>query len=288
MNDAPGTLLWLRSWERVGTSWMIRAAFLRDGDIVDELVPPETLNAPRAYDLASPALAGTTSESLGVDIDDVASLSPLVDPSDVLGKLHPRLRESRHDIYMCHAGETPIYIPAALLIRALWLWSDWLVPALLTPNSLALYLNHSKAEGGEELVRLSGGLSTWLWTETHMRRVAWLGRDADARDSWGSVLSRAYQGRLSLKLPHARLSTWVWGQRVAGGVLACELVTPNVDFYVPDKRVFIRMGSKVKPCPPAPPFRYRTHEFMSGIWPSPLADDDEPATSEKSWSEDEP
>lgn len=259
ISDSVESILWLRSWERNGTAWGIRAACMRAGKIVDLVLPAEVLNQPRAYDIDAVTRLGRESLSLGVDIEDLASLSPLVDPTDVLKGLHPRLQEADHAIYVGYAGDTPIYIPAALLIRALWLWSDWVLPALLTPNSLSLYLGQGQAGKAKYVAQVIGGLSYWRVTETHLRRVAWLGLDAHARESWSSVLTSAYQGRLSLRLPHARLSTWAWGMRVAGGVLACELLTPHLDFWLPDKEIGIQMGRKLHPCPKAPPLRLRTN-----------------------------
>lgn len=257
MNDSALPILWLRSWERSGANWHLRAACLRNGSLVDVVVPAQTLNQAGVFDMDSAAKLGLESLSLGVDIDDVHSLSPLVDPTDVLKSLHPRLRESGHAIYVGYLGDTPIYLPAALLIRTLWLWSDWVLPALMTPNSLALYLGRTAAGRNGHLLHAIGGLSSWQFTDTHLRRLAWLGTDTDARNSWGSVLSSAYQGKLALRLPHARLSAWVWGVRVGTGVLACELLTPNLDFWLPEKNFLVKMGRTERPCPPAPPFMRR-------------------------------
>lgn len=264
-SDAVERILWLGSWERKGASWMIRASCLREGKVVEQLVPGETLNQSRAYDIDAMAKLGVKSQSLGVDIDDVNSLSPLVDPADILRNLHPGMQEGAHAIYVGYANETPIYFPAALLIRALWLWSDWVFPALMTPHSLSVYLGHQQQPGdGAHIVQVRSGLSSWNLTDTHLRRVAWLGVDAQARDSWRSVLTAAYQGRLALRLPHAQLSTWVWGVQVADGVLACELLTPHLDFWIPDKEIRIQMGRKLHPCPKAPPLRLRTNILASG------------------------
>lgn len=264
IRDTVESILWLRSWERNGTSWGIRAACMRAGKVEDLVLPAEVLNKPKAYDIDAVARLGRESLSLGIDIEDMASLSPLVDATDVLKGLHPRLQGSDHVIYVGYSGETPIYFPAALLIRTLWLWSDWVLPTLLTPNSLSLYLGQAQAEESKYVVQVIGGLSYGRVTETHLRRVAWLGLDAHARESWNSVLTSAYQGRLSLRLPHARLSTWAWGIRVAGGVLACELLTPHLDFWLPDKEVQIQMRRKLHPFPKAPPLRLRTNILARG------------------------
>jgi hypothetical protein len=261
MRDSIEPILWLGAWERSGSAWMIRASCLRAGKVVEALVPAERLNQSRAYDIDAMTKFGCESLSLGVDIDDVASLSPLVDPTEVLEQLHPKLQCSAHAIYVGYAGEVPIYFPAALLIRTLWLWSDWVLPALMTPSSLSLYLGPTVTEPPKRVVQAIGGLSYSRSTETHLRRVAWLGLDAKARDSWNSVLTLAYQGSLSLRLPPARLSTWVWGVQVAGGVLACELLTPHLDFWLPDRNLYVQLGRRVHPCPQAPPFRLRTNPF---------------------------
>lgn len=180
MRDSAEQILWLGSWERSGTAWMIRASCLRAGKVVEAMVPAETLYQPRAYDIDAMTKLGCESLSLGVDIDDVASLSPLVDPTEVLEQLHPRLQCSAHAIYVGYAGEVPIYFPAALLIRTLWLWSDWVLPALMTPNSLSLFLGTTATEPPKRVVQAIGGLSYSRSTETHLRRVAWLGLDAKA------------------------------------------------------------------------------------------------------------
>lgn len=259
-SDAVERILWLGSWERKGASWMIRASCLHEGKLLDKLVPGETLNQSRAYDIDAMAKLGVKSLSVRVDIDDINSLSPLVDPTDILRNLHPRMQGRGHAIYVGYANETPIYFPAALLIRALWLWSDWVFPALMTPHSLSVYLGHQKPVGGEHIVQVRGGLSSWNLTDTHLRRVAWLGVDAQARDSWRSVLTAAYQGRLALRLPHAQLSTWVWGLQVADGVLACEFLTPQIGFWLPEN-THIQTGQTLSRCPQTPLLRHRMHPF---------------------------
>lgn len=258
-NDVAERVLWLNAWERRGASWMLQASCLREGKVVDVLVPAETLNLSRAYDIEAMAKLGAKSLSIGVDIDDINSLSPLVDPTEVLQELHPRLHGAGQAIYVGYSNETPIYFPAALLIRALWLWSDWVLPAMLTPNSLSLYLGQAQAEKEKYVVRVIGGLSSSRVTDVHLRRVAWLGMDDKARESWTSMLTAAYQGRLTLKLPHARLSTWVWGVQAAGGILACELLTPHLDVWFPKKDIRIQMGRTLHRCPPRPPLRLRTN-----------------------------
>lgn len=264
MGDAVEKILWLRSWERVGASWMIRVACLRGGKVVDVTTAANILNAPRAFDIDAVAKVGRESVSVGLDVDDIASLSPLVDPSDVLGQIHPKLRESRHDLYVGYSGDMPIYIPGTLLIRTLWLWSSRLLPTLMTPNSLSLYLGNPASMADTRLIKVIGGLSTMQSTDTHLRRVAWLGLDASARGSWSSVLTAAYNGRLSLRLPHARMSASAWGVQVAGGVLVCELLSPHVSFWLPETSLRIQLGRAVRLCPPAPPFRYRTSQFGVG------------------------
>lgn len=258
MIDSAPPILWLRAWERRGVAWQIRAACLRDGSLVDALFPAEALNHPRAFDIEAAAKLGVESLSVGIDIEDIAGLSPLLDPTDVLRNVHPRLRESRHAIYVAYAGDIPIYFPASLLIRTLWLWSDWVLPALMTPNSLSMYLGRASEGPDRHVVQAIGGLSASYATDTQLRRLAWLGMSADARSSWGSVLSSAYKQSLSLRFPHARLSAWVWGVRVGGGVLACELLSPHLEFSFPDNGLMVKLGRTVHPCPPAPPFRRRT------------------------------
>ena len=61
----------------------------------------------------------------------------------------------------------------------------------------------------------------------------------------------AQGGRLDMKLPPARISGWVWGQRVDTGVVACELRAVEMDFDLPRGDIFVQMGARRYECPKA-------------------------------------
>lgn len=132
--------------------------------------------------------------------------------------LDGRAVSSCHSIYVHEEEDGRIYFPAWLLIDKLWIWSARALRALLTPNSLGLLIQRC---GDQVLV--SSDLVTSVVPMGAESRIRWLAASEDMHASWASVLMNAYEGRIDLCLPKASMRGWVWGARVRGGLLACEL-----------------------------------------------------------------
>jgi hypothetical protein len=138
-----------------------------------------------------------------------------------------------------------------VLLAELWLWTAGALDALLTPNSLALYLSRDKADGAMH-VQATGLLSRMGPSDVTLRRLCWLAQCADAQASWSSVLTFAHERALRLGLPRASLEAWGRGVELPTGVLIAELWAVNVSFELTRTDCQVSVGGTTLPCPPAP------------------------------------
>lgn len=150
---------------------------------------------------------------------------------------------------MVDDGETKVYLPAALLVRELWLWTETVLDALMTPNSLALYLGAAQEEENL-LIQAYGPLAAAQQSDTALRRLSWLAQCEDARKSWSSVLTFAHKGDLRLSLPRAALEAWGWGVNISGGTLVAELSSADLRFVMPQEGGRMLLGKAERRCPP--------------------------------------
>jgi hypothetical protein len=183
-------------------------------------------------------------------IPDLAKLSPVMDPGCVLGAMVSTARRTRHAIYAVADNERTVYLPASLLIRELWLWSGSVLDALLTPGSLALYLQWSTT-GKPLRIQATGPLARARQSDTALRRLSWLAQSPSARASWSSVLTYAHRGDLRLKLPSASLEAWAWGVELPAGTLVAQLSAVKLRFDLPQEDCWVKLGQTDRPCPPS-------------------------------------
>jgi hypothetical protein len=129
------------------------------------------------------------------------------------------------------------------------MWNPSAMDALLTPNSLAVYLRHiDDAEGSR--IEVSGTLARVGGGDTGLRRLSWLAQCADAQASWSSVLTFAHDGALRLRLPRASLEAWAWGIELPTGTLVAELSAVSLSFELPQEGCRVQLGIASHRCPP--------------------------------------
>lgn len=244
--------IWLDGWRRTGQGWMLDG-FARNasGWAVRTLPPLCLLQRRRLFEPSAAPFARLQSNSVHLKIPDLSKLSPLLQPGKVIGSLVPPARHTRHAIYVAVHQGRQVYLPAALLLPLLWMWTARALDALLTPNSLAMYLSRAEREDGLH-VHASGRLAQVGTSDTSLRRLSWLAQSGDAQASWGSVLTFAHSGELRLRLPRATLDVWAWGVELPTGLLVAELSPAPVGFDLPMSKCHVMVGNVIHQCPPPP------------------------------------
>lgn len=241
---------WVNGWNRTSGTWQLEAIRrARDGWIADR-VPADRALMARAFEPSTPGLNVLGTENRRFEISNLSALSPLLEPRELLGRMLPGAPVTDdHAIYVAKTGDGRLYFPALLLIERLWLWSSAALRAILTPNSLDVFVGRvAETDDGAEIA-VDPQLASRTPTELALHRIAWLALSSEARASWSSVLTSANNGRIDLRLPTARLSGWAWGAELASGFLACELSSLALEFDLPRAQLRIRIGSAVHQLP---------------------------------------
>lgn len=243
---------WLNGWQRSAGGWMLQAVGLEGSDWGTQLLPASWLLERRAlFEPSAAPYARLATSSVRLRIPDLSQLSPLLEPGNVLKSVVPPARRTRHAIYVATHEDRQIYLPAALLIPELWSWTAGCLEALLTPNSLGLYLSQGEAAEGPQ-VRACGLLARTGASDTGLRRLCWLAQCSDAQASWASVLTFAHDGELRLRLPRASLDAWARGVELPTGLLIAEWWAVNLSFELPKSDCTVSIGGTTQRCPPAP------------------------------------
>lgn len=220
---------WISSWTWQGGDWHLRVCKRRRGRWVSELQHPRELIRTRAFEPSTAGLKTRGGEVRRFTIQDISSLSALLEPREVLGPmLGDGAASSQHAIYVHESEEGRLLFPAWLLINHLWVWSLGALRALFVPNSLDILIQHFPNE-----VFVSPDLAPGSVTKIAESRIRWLVASQDARASWASVLMNAYNGAIDLRLPRASMRGWAWGACVRAGLLACELASIDIGFELP-------------------------------------------------------
>ena len=211
---------WIDGWIRNGTEWRLRTVRRERGKWVRGAEPAENFLNSRMFEPSTIGLNTLGTENCAFDIEDLSAVSAVIDPNEVLG---PMLRTDifdRHAIYGIEMHWGRLLIPAWLFVNELWLWALDTLPALMCPNSLDVLMGRSRENAEVFEIVASTRLASNNPNATALRRIAWLAQSVDARTSWNSVLSHAYNGDLKLAMPKASMSGWLWGVRVPAGILA--------------------------------------------------------------------
>jgi len=240
---------WVNNWVRTRQGWML-GAFVRDnGEWVRERLPASwLLERHRVFEPSARPYAQRPSRTFHLHVPNLSQLSPLLRPGSQLVAQVPAARRTRHALYVAPEKERPALLPAVLLLRALWAWTDGALKALMTPSGLALYLRRVSTPGGLA-VEASGALADVGDSDTSLRRLCWLAQCADAQASWASVLTAAHAGDIRLRLPRASLEAWAWGVEVASGTLVAELSSVSLHFDLPEEGCEVRLGQAIRRCP---------------------------------------
>jgi hypothetical protein len=241
-----GDIAWMDSWVWESGAWQVKVLRKVGAEWRKFVVAPGELRGARAFEPSSPVLSHLATENISFDIPDLSALSPLIEPRELLGGMLPGAQSTQHAIYAVENHSDRIYIPAFLLIDRLWLWSAEAQKALLTPNSLEVYLGQpAQGKFGLE-VMASPELTSNSPSQDALQRIAWLSQSDDARRSWRSVLTNALQSRLDCTLPRARLKGWAWAVRLPHGLLACEMASIEIHVDLPVADLRLRVGTTTR------------------------------------------
>lgn len=252
-------IAWVDGWTTVRGRNRLRLWCIEGGRLEAHKEGGGVLQVARAYEpsVMSQSLAGGN-ESF--EIENLSRLERLIKPANLTTQLIPGMRCNDHAVTVVRTRRGAIYVPMLLWIQVLWLRSLAWTEQILRPQSLDMAVPPAERVNGKLVCRVSPEFLGMQPSEDRLRRVAWLATSEDARKSWNSVLSSAYDGRLDMKLPPVRVSGWAWGRRVGGGLAACELMSVGVEFSLPDD-VPIEVGAKRHPCPPSASKRDTSFDF---------------------------
>ena len=243
---------WVDGWVKTPGGWRLEVLRRRrDSWTTEQLSATQTLKL-RTFEPMTPGMNVLGSENRRLKIADLSALSPLIEPRDLLGPMFPRAPVTgRHAIYVAEANVGRVYFPALLLIQHLWLWSDAALRAILTPNSLDVFLGAARANRSGIEVAADPQLTSRTPTDAALQRIAWLVESSEARASWNSVLTNAYQNRIDILLPPVSMSGWAWGVELSSGYLACELLSLRLNIELTEPLPMFRIGNVLHQCPRA-------------------------------------
>lgn len=243
---------WVNRWVKTHRGWQLEVLQRKCGAWATDFWSPERMLKVRLFEPTAPSLKSLGTESRRFKIRNLADLSPLVEPRELLG---PMLTGADltdgHAIYVAETDGKPLYLPALLLIEQLWLSSRYALHAILTPNSLDLYLGAPKALNHGIEVIVDPRLASRAPSNAALRRIAWLTQSSQARKSWSSILTNAYQNRIDALLPPVSISGWAWAVELSSGYLACELLSVQLDVELTEPLPAFRIGNVLHPCPRA-------------------------------------
>ena len=255
---------WINCWVRTGRGWQLEVLWNKRGRWISDLWPAERTLKVRAFEPSTPNVKSLGTESRRFEIRNLADLSPLVEPRELLGPMLPGAALSdRHAIYVAQTDTKPLYLPALLLIERLWLWSREALKAIFIPNSLDVLLGAPAATDDGIQVTIDPRLASRTPSDTALRAIAWLTQSPHARASWSSVLANAYSNRIDLVLPHASMSGWAWGLELPSGYLACELLSLQLNFELTEPLPQFRIGKVLHQCPQVPSERLKSSAHSS-------------------------
>lgn len=251
--DAPSALSlgWVNGWQRTRDGFELETIHREGSGWVTRHAPASWLFSRRIFEPAVLAPGPYFTTSLRIKIPDLSQLGRLIRPGGLLRPLVRPAASTRHAIHVVDNDGAKVYLPAALLVRELWLWTEAALQALMTPNSLALYLEVLQDPEGM-LIQAHGPLAAAQQSDTALRRLSWLAQREDARRSWASVLTFAHGGDINVRLPCASLDAWGWGVDIAGGTLVAELSSVELRFGIPQEDGRMFLGKAERRCPPPP------------------------------------
>jgi hypothetical protein len=174
---------------------------------------------------------------------NLAFSEELVNPSELIKRAIPGIPASSDHLIYKIDGETPVYIPALLLIRSLYMGDKRLNRAVLMPNGIDLL---AQRVGEAENPKIVFRRNVYQNPSGHIvRTIAWLLSSHTARLSHASVLAAAREGRIALRNAEVMLTGWVRGIDLDGvGLLAYALGSAQLNYPVPYEEILVQVGSK--------------------------------------------
>jgi hypothetical protein len=252
MGRASVSPAWINRWVKTRRGWQLEVLWRKRGAWVTDFWPAERALKARLFEPTTPKLMSLGTESRRFEIRNLANLSPLVEPRELLGPMLPGAAlTDLHAIYVAETDSKPLYLPALMLIERLWLWSSDALRAILTPNSLDLRRGVPRALDHSIEVTVDPRLASRAPSDAALRRIAWLTQSSQARSSWSSVLTNAYQNRIDILLPPVSMSGWAWGVEFSSGYLACELLSLRLNIELTEPLPLFRIGNVLHKCPRA-------------------------------------
>lgn len=239
---------WINGWRRTHHGLRLQTVVQHGHDTsMEQSAASLLLTRSQAFDNVLGTFSGAPWEIIRIQVDDLSRMLSLKrPPGGLFRRTVPQSRSSRHVVFVAEGGSGTAYLPAALLIRELWLWSADALDALLTPASLELFLS-SSCEHEELTLDACGPFARARGA--NLRRLSWLAQCPDARDSWASVLTYANTEVLSIRLPRASMVAWGIGVRLRHGILVSRLASSRISFTLPIEGVPMRIKGRVTRCP---------------------------------------
>lgn len=186
---------------------------------------------------------------------DLTKSDRLLYPLDVLQKFSPGVPLSdSHAIYKI-GDEYPVYVPAFLLIRALFMGSSLLDRFLLVPNAPEM-LGIALKSCDEVYVKTSRSVRTVDLCARLSRVLTWMLTKDDASKAHASILNYAREGRIDIDIPKVSMSGWAYGIDIGVGLLATEISALDIHYPLPLTRITVQVKNKIKSFPSyEPPVR---------------------------------
>jgi hypothetical protein len=254
LNPSEPRISWINGWRRTHHGLRLETVVRHDHETaVEQTGASLLLTRSQAFDNVGGTFSGAPWEVIRIEIDDLSRMLSLRrPPGGEFRRTVPRASSSRHVVFVAEGSGGTAYLPAALLIRELWLWSADALDALLTPASIELFLSLSCDH--DELTLDAGGPFARA-KGANLRRLSWLAQCSDARESWASVLTYANAGALGLRLPRASMVAWGIGVPLQHGILVSRLASSRIGFSLPIEGAPMRIRGKVMRCPHPPEWR---------------------------------
>lgn len=175
---------------------------------------------------------------------NLAAMEELVDPIGLFSPWMPGMPASRnHSVYKLDVDGISVFVPAFLLIQALYMGDKMLHRALWTPNGIDILVN-STGPATEPQLRFRKNPEQNPSGHV-VRTLAWLTSSRDARLSHANVLGAARDGRISLRPVEVYINGWIRGVDLdERGLLAFALGSVHLTYPVPYKDVVVHVGNK--------------------------------------------
>lgn len=251
-DQMPAGLVWVDGIGRVGDQWRLETICVKPEGHVRQ---PMSLEAGRVLALAdtrSRIFERAPTAMHKFSIADLSRAETVYDPRDVLDPLVPGIQASRRHQLIQVSDSPRVFVPALLLVRALFSGVKVLDQHLLLPNAIDL-MGVARITG--DAVHVTAGPAfgrSDLKAGTFARAVAWAQTCPDAKRSHASVLAHARQGEIGLSLPAVSMEFWAYGYEVDSGFLAYELNGVDVRLPIPRNELVLDAHGK-------------THRFASYI-----------------------